>query len=284
MIGRRGFRRVSRAAVFHAFMALCAVVMVYPLLWLLGSSLSSGQAIISGSALTLIPHPVTFSNYVAGWRGPFGITFGRYVLNSFLVGFLSVAGAMVSCSLAGYAFGRLKFRLKRLWFALMLGSLLLPYEVLVIPQYLEFNQAKLTNSYWPLILPSVFAQNAFMVFLVVQFVRGIPKDLDEAAQLDGAGYFSIYWRIILPLSVPALATAGVLTFLASWTNFIGPLIYLNNSRLYTLPLALAQFAGQGAEVAWGPLLAMSAVSLAVPFFVFTFLQRYILRGVATELR
>ena len=276
--------RVTRTALFHAAMALGAAVMVYPLLWLLGNSLGSSQSIVSGSGLTVLPQHPGFANYAAGWNGPFGFTFARYILNSLLVAVASVAGAMVSCSMTSYAFARLKFRFKRLWFALMLSSLLLPYEVLVIPQYLEFNQAGLTNTYWPLILPSVFAQNAFMVFLVVQFVRGIPRELDEAAQLDGAGHFAIYRRIILPLSVPALATAGVLTFLSSWMNFIGPLIYLNSSRLYTLPLGLAQFAGQGADVAWGPLLAMSAVSLAVPFLVFTFLQRYIIAGIATELR
>lgn len=277
-------RRRSKVGV-HALLAVGALVTVYPLIWLVSASLKQSVNILGDSPWSLLPSPATTENYRTGWEGVGqGVSFAQYTLNSLVLAVLTVVGSVISCSLAAYAFGRLSFRLKKFWFALMLGSIMLPFEVVIIPQYILFNKIGWVNTYLPLLVPQFFAQNAFLVFLITQFVRGIPKEIDEAATIDGAGPIRIYWNIVLPLSVPALATAAMLAFLASWSNLIAPLIYLNNPQKYTLPLGLSSFLDESGAGSFGPLLAMSAVSLVIPFIVFLTCQRYMLRGIAINLR
>jgi multiple sugar transport system permease protein len=259
--------------------------MMYPLLWLVSSSLKPGRDVLGSSAFALIPTQPTLRNYSDGWAGVGqGFGFGQYFLNSLVLAVLTVAGSVVSCSLAAYAFGRLNFRFKRMWFGLMLGSIMLPFEVVIIPQYVLFHGLGWIDTYLPLLVPQLLAQNAFLVFLITQFLRGLPRDVDDAAALDGAGPFRTYLYVILPLSRPALVTAGLLTFLSSWGNFIAPLIYINDPAKYTLPLGLASFVGESGATDIGPLLAMSALSLLVPLLIFVLFQRSLLRGISTQLR
>lgn len=276
--------RLPRVAT-HVVLALGALITIYPLIWLVSASLKQSSSILSDSPWDLVPSPATTENYSSGWSGVGqGLSFQQYTINSLILAALTVAGSVVSCSLAAYAFGRLNFAMKKLWFALMLGSIMLPFEVVIIPQYIMFNRMGWVNTYLPIIVPQFFAQNAFLVFLITQFVRGIPREIDEAASIDGAGPFRIYRHIILPLSVPALATAATLAFLASWSNLIGPLIYLNDPHKYTLPLGLSSFVSEAGSGNYGALMAMSAVALVIPFIVFLTCQRYILSGVAINLR
>jgi multiple sugar transport system permease protein len=191
-----------------------AFVMLYPLLWMVSASLTPGGLI--GSAGLMPPRGITFDNYQEGWNGIGGVGFGRFVLNSLTVSGAAVVGNVLSCSLAAYAFARINFKFKRLWFALALGSILLPAQVLIIPQYILFRSFGWVNTYFPLIVPRFLAHDAFFVFLIVQFIRGIPRELDQAARIDGCGHFGIYARIIVPLTVPALATTAAFTFIATW--------------------------------------------------------------------
>jgi len=191
-----------------------------------------------------------------------------------------VIGNLIACSLAAYAFARLNFRFRNFWFALMLGTLMLPYHVTLIPQYVLFLNLGWVDSFLPLVVPKFLAVDAFFIFLMVQFFRGIPRELDEAAMMDGCGPFRIYLLVLLPLSKPVLATAAIFSFIWTWDDFFGPLIYLNDVNNYTVPLALRSFVDSTGRSEWGPLFAMSILSLVPVFLVFLFFQRLIIRGIA----
>ena len=271
--------RSLRGELFrHVLLACAAVVMLYPLLWMIASSFKPDDLICSDP--TALPTALDFSNYVEGWTA-LRVSFTTFYLNSFLIAALAVVGNLMACSLTAYAFARLDFRFKRFWFALMLGTLMLPYHVTLVPQYVLFLRFGWVNSFLPLIVPKFLAVDAFFIFLMVQFFRGIPREIDEAAIMDGCGPWRIYWKIMLPLSTPVLATAAIFSFIWTYDDFLGPLIYLNDMRTYTVPLALRAFVdSSGGESLYGALFAMSALSLVPVFIVFLAFQRLIIRGVA----
>ncbi len=271
---RREFRR---ALVKHALLILASFGMLYPLFWMVAASFKPESEIFSD--LGLWPDQVALGNYVGGW---FALreSFTSFFTNSFLIAALSVVGNLMACSLTAYAFARLEFRLKWVWFALMLGTLMLPYHVTLVPQYVLFHSIGWIDTILPLVVPKFLAVDAFFIFLMVQFFRGLPRELDEAARMDGCGPWRIYWRIILPLSTPVLATAAIFSFIWTWDDFLGPLIYLNNIANYTVPLALRAFVDSQGLSAWGQLFAMSTLSLVPVFVFFLFFQRLIIRGVA----
>ena len=256
-----------------------AVLMLYPILWLLKSAITPESQIMA--SFSIIPTSFTFDNFVAGWSAGIGTGVPGYVVNSLIVVAGCVIGNIVSCSLAAYAFARLRFRGKNIAFALMLGGIMLPYHVVAIPQYIEFAAAGLVNTFWPLILPKMLATDSFFVFLMVQFLRGVPRELDEAASIDGAGTFRTFFRIILPLMRPAIITTTIFTFIWNWNDFFSPLIYLNDPAKYTLPLGLNSLVSSESGAGMGPLLATSVVSLIPIALFFVFTQRYIVQGIAT---
>jgi multiple sugar transport system permease protein len=192
-----------------------------------------------------------------------------------------IIGNLVSCSMAAYAFARLDFTGKRLWFAIMLGTIMLPIHVIIVPQYIMFSQLDWVNTFLPLVVPKFLATDAFFVFLMVQFIRGLPRELDEAARIDGCGHARIFLRIILPLMMPALATTVIFTFIWTWNDFFGQLIYLTDPEMYTVPVALRSFVDATVQTSWGSMFAMSVVSLAPVFLAFLVGQRYLIRGIAT---
>jgi multiple sugar transport system permease protein len=271
-------RRELRRALFkHACLILASFGMLYPLLWMVASSFKPESEIFSD--LAVWPRQIDLNNYSEGWYA-LRESFTGFFLNSFVIAALSVIGNLMACSLAAYAFARLEFRLKWLWFALMLGTLMLPYHVTLVPQYVLFLNLGWVDTILPLVVPKFLAVDAFFIFLMVQFFRGLPRELDEAARMDGCGPWRIYWRIILPLSTPVLATAAIFSFIWTWDDFLGPLIYLNNIANYTVPLALRAFVDSTGLSAWGQLFAMSTLSLVPVFVFFLFFQRLIIRGVA----
>ncbi|HEY3562363.1 MAG TPA: carbohydrate ABC transporter permease, partial [Kribbella sp.] len=207
--------------------------------------------------------------------------FTRYLLNSALVVFGSILGNLVSCSMAAYAFARLEFTAKKFWFAIMLLSIMLPIHVVIVPQYILFSHLGWINTVLPLIVPKLLATDAFFVFLMVQFIRGIPRELDEAARIDGCGKASIFLRIILPLMVPALATTTIFTFIWTWNDFFSQLIYLTDPHMYTVPVALRSFIDSTSSSSWGSMFAMSVVSLVPVFLAFLLGQRFLIKGIAT---
>ncbi|WP_426504884.1 carbohydrate ABC transporter permease [Dactylosporangium sp. McL0621] len=262
----------------HAGLVLLAVVMLYPVIWMVVSSLRPGNEIFRSPGLVL--SDLETHNYGEGWNA-LASPFGHYLFNSAVVVLGCIIGNLVSCSMAAYAFARLEFTGKRLWFTVMLGSIMLPVHVLIVPQYIMFAQVGWINTFLPLIVPKLLATDAFFVFLMVQFIRGLPRELDEAARIDGAGHPRIFLRVILPLMLPALATTTIFTFIWTWNDFFSQLIYLTDPQMYTVPVALRSFVDSTVSTSWGAMFAMSVVSLLPIFLAFLIGQRYLIKGIAT---
>jgi multiple sugar transport system permease protein len=263
----------------HGALILLGLVMLYPLLWMLSSSLKPSELIFDEPRLW--PTVFTFDNYVRGWTS-FAVSFSVFFRNSFIVAGGAVVGSVVSSSLAAFAFARIQFRFKRFWFALMMGTIMLPGHVLIVPEYILFLKLGWVNTFLPLIVPKFLATNAFFIFLIIQFIRGIPRDLDDAAKIDGASVFRIYRDIVLPLSLPALATTAIFSFLWTWDDFFSQLLYLSDINTYTVPLGLRLFIDSTTSSSWGPLFAMSILSLIPLFAIFILFQRLIIQGISTS--
>ncbi len=263
----------------HAVIIALGFIMLYPVLWLITSSLKPGNAIFSDPSL--IPSTVSFEHYIKGWQGVGRINFSVFFINSLLVCGAVVLANVISCSMAAYAFGRLKFVLKGLWFGIMMLSIMLPTHVTTIPRYVMFNSFGWVDTYLPLIIPKLVATDAFFVFLLVQFVRGLPKDLDESATLDGCSKIGIYFRVVIPLSIPALVTTALFSFLWTWDDFFNQLLYVNTPAKYTVPLGLRMFMDASGQSSWGSMFAMSVLSIMPCFLLFFALQKYFVQGIAT---
>ncbi len=274
----RRVRRAVRAPLKHCLLALCALTMLYPVLWMVVSSLRPNSQIFRSAGLAMT-HP-RFENYSNGWNA-FSQPFSHYMINSTIVVTGAILGNLLACSLAAYAFARLEFKAKRVWFAIMLVTIMLPVHVIIVPQYVLYSELGWVNTFLPLIVPKFLATDAFFIFLMVQFIRGIPREIDEAARIDGAGHARIFFHVILPLMVPALATTAIFTFIWTWNDFYTQLIYLTDPDMYTTPLALRTFVDQQSATDWGSVFAMSVVSLVPVFLVFLAGQRFLLRGIAT---
>jgi multiple sugar transport system permease protein len=269
----------AKAGVFHMGTILLGFVMIYPLLWMLSSSFK-GPSEIWTNISSLIPQEFTFQNYVEGWRGFGGITFATFFKNSLIITSISTVASVFSSAAVAYGFARIKFVGQGFWFSLMLATLMLPIQVQIIPQYIVYSRLGWVNTYIPLILPHFFGA-PFFIFMMVQFIRGIPIELDEAAELDGCSKIDIFFRIILPLIKPALITASIFAFYWSWDDFLGPLIYLNDPRLYTVSLALRSFSDPSSVTNWGGVFAMGILALIPVFILFVVFQKYLVEGINT---
>jgi len=266
------------SVIKHILLIATGFLMIYPLLWMLVSSFRPTDEIFRDTSL--IPKGITLANYTYGWSA-LNQPFGHYLINSGIVVLGCIIGNVLSCSLAAYAFARLKFTGRTILFAIMLLTIMIPYHVVLVPQYILFQQFGWVNTFLPLIVPKLLGTDAFFVFLMVQFIRGLPKELDEAARIDGCGHFNTFFRIILPLMVPAVATTAIFTFIWMWNDFLSSLIYLIDPSMYTVPLALRAFLDSTGSSNWGAMFAMSIVSLIPVFLAFLFGQRFLIRGIAT---
>ncbi len=253
--------------------------MIYPILWMIASSFK-GPSEIWTNVTSLIPTDLAWENYVDGRRGFGGITFATYFRNSFIYSVMATLFIVVSSAVVAFGFARIRFAGRSVWFTLMILTLMLPGQVLLIPQYILFNELGWVNTFLPLIIPRL-AGGPFFIFLLMQFIRGIPRELDHAAEIDGASRFGIFWRIHLPLMQPALITCAIFSFYWTWEDFLTPLIYLNNPRLYTVSLALRSMADPSGATNWGAIFAMATLSLIPVFAIFIFFQRYLVEGIAT---
>ncbi|MGO3147806.1 MAG: carbohydrate ABC transporter permease [Leucobacter sp.] len=273
-------KKFWRNAGWYLLCLAVLAVLLYPVIWLLSASVKSGPEIASN--LSLIPELFSPENFTVALDGAAGISFGTLLGNSVMVSVGAVIGNVFSCTLAAYAFARLRFRGQNILFALMIATIMLPVHVVLIPQYSIFQQLGLVGTLWPLILPKVLATEGFFVFLIVQFVRGLPRELDEAATIDGCGPYRTFWSIILPLLKPALVTTTIFSFIWSWNDFFSQLIYLLNPETFTLQLGLRMFMDQTSASSFGPMFAMSVLTLVPVFLFFLFFQRYLVEGVATS--
>lgn len=280
---KRRIQRGVRSAVFHLAVPLFGFVMIYPLVWLAATSFKPSTEIWT-TISQLLPSEPTIEHYVNGWRGFGGVTFTTFYRNSLIYAGFGTVAAVASSAVVSFGFARIRFPGRNFWFACMLATLMLPVQIQIIPQYILFTQLDWINTFWPLLLPRALGQagQAFFIFMIVQFIRGIPVELDEAASIDGMGRFGIFTRIIMPLVKPALVTSGIFSFYWTWADFLTPLIYLNNPRLYTISVALRAFADPSGTTDWGAIFAMSFLSLVPVLIVFVVFQKHIVEGISTS--
>lgn len=271
--GRKPGASQTQTILLHIALIIGAFVMVFPFLWMVLTSLKDfSQAFLIPPKW--IPDPWVWSNYPASLQA---LPFTRAYFNSLYISVIVVAATLLTASMAAYAFAKIRFPLREPLFMLFLATMMVPYQVTIIPLYLIMTNIGWVDSHLALIVPGALF-NAFAVFLLRQFIRGIPKELEEAAIVDGAGRFLIYWRIILPLLVPAMAALGIFVFLGSWNSFFHPLIFLSTPDRFTVPLMLNQFRGQY-TVDWTLLMAGSAIAVIPVLIIYVIGQRQIIEGI-----
>lgn len=265
--------RVQHTSVY-LFIGLVSVAFILPFVWLLRSSLM-GMSQIFKMPPEWIPRPLVLDNYSTALTV---LPFGRYALNTMLIVVTGVTGIVITSSLSAYSFARLRWRGQRVVFALIMSSLMLPYAVTLIPTFLGWRYVVGADSFLPLIVPAWFGGGAFNIFLVRQFMLGIPRELEEAAIIDGARHGQIFLRVIVPLAKPAMIVVGLFAFFTIWNDYLGPLIYLNDGDKFTLALGLTQFIGFY-SAQWHLLMAASAVVVLPPVMLFFFGQRMLVEGI-----
>lgn len=274
---RRGTPQILKSLAKHAVLIVLSLVMIYPLIWLAISSLKPNEKIFSD--LSIFTLDLSLEHYIHGWDAQV-LPFHHFMINSGILVLGAIIGNLISCSLAAYAFARLDFRGRNLMFAIMLGTILLPFHVVLVPQFILFRSLGWLNTFLPLIVPKFLAVEAFFIFLMVQFIRSLPNELFEAARIDGAGHFRTFLQVTLPLMVPALATTTIFTFIWTWGDFFGPLIYLRSRDNFPVSLALMGFIDSQSTSNYGAMFAMSVVSLIPLFIVFLLGQKFLVKGFA----
>ena len=269
-------RKISNL-LYHIGMILVGFVMLYPFLWLVGASFKPNNEIFT-TVRNIIPTTWTIEHYIQGWKGFVGYTFTTFIKNSLVIAGLATLGSVLSAALVAFGLARLKFKGSKVWFVAMIVTMMLPGQVLMIPRFVLFNIMGWTGSNLPLIVPAFFGR-AFDIFMVMQFIRGIPRELDESARIDGCSWYGIFARIILPLIKPSLITVAVLNFMGNWQDFMGPLLYLNGPGQYTVAYSLKMFNDSSGVSDYGATFAMSVVSLIPILIMFFCFQKQMIGGV-----
>ena len=279
MVGQKSTK--TQSIFFHIFSCLLGFIMVYPLLWLLMSSFKSNDTMFH-NAWSLIPEKWdAIANYLSGFEGIAGVPFWRFFANSAIVTVVSVVGSIFCSLLAAYALSRLRFKGANFWFGCVVMTMMIPSQVMVVPQYIILKHLGLSDTLLSMMLPWVFG-HGFFIFLIAQYMRGIPRDLDEAAMLDGCSKAGILFKIMFPIVKPAIVTACIFAFYWIWQDFFQPLIFVSSPENYTIPLALNLYLDPNSYNNYGGLFAMSVVSLLPVIVVFIAFQKYIVEGIATD--
>ena len=277
---RRVTRKKVNSIIWVVVLSALALLVLYPLIWLLFATFKPSSEF--GSNPALFPDSPTLQNYVKVAKGIGGTPLWRFFANSLLIAVLAVIGTVVSSAMAAYAFARIRFKGVGIMFAAMIGTMLLPFHVLIIPQYIMFQKIGMVDTYVPLLVGKFLAVEAFFVFLMVQFIRNLPKELDEAARIDGAGHTRIFMSIILPLIRPALITSAIFSFIWTWNDFLGPLLYVTTPEKYPLPIALRLYNDATSSSDFGATVAVSMLALIPILLFFVVFQRFLVAGVATQ--
>lgn len=274
-------KRLAGAALYHIIIFAIGIIMVYPLIWMVMSSFKETNTIFT-TASSLIPEHFVTDNYANGWKGFAKISFSTFFKNSIFISVIATIGTIASSAVVAYGFARFKFRGKGILFSAMLLSMMLPAQVLMIPQYLWYQKLGWVGSYKPLIIPYFFAIQGFFVYQISNFIDGIPRELDEAAKIDGCSYYSIFFRIVLPLITPALITSTIFSFMWRWDDFLSALLYINESAKYPVSLALKLFCDPGSSSDYGAMFAMATLSIMPAMIMFFCLQKYLVEGISTS--
>ncbi|MBO0805297.1 MAG: carbohydrate ABC transporter permease [Nocardiopsaceae bacterium] len=266
--------RMAGRGAAYLVLALGAVVFLLPFAWMVSTSLKSNAGALQYPP-RFLPDGYHWGSFAAAWQA---LPFGTFLMNSVVITVLSVAGSVAFSTVSAYAFARLRARWRTAMFALLLGTMMIPGEIIIVPDFILFNHLRLVNTIWPIVWPYWFG-NAFFVFLLRQFMLTIPRELDEAAHIDGAGHLRILFRVIVPQMKPAIATVTVFAFVGSWNNFIYPLIYLRDQSKYTMSLGLQLFASAQYITRYNQMMAIGLLMLAPVVVVFLIAQRSFVRGI-----
>lgn len=272
---RRRVRRVLGRGIIYLLLIGLGLVFVSPLYWLLSSGLKADDQLMVAPPVW-IPMPPQWHNFVDAWNAA---PFSLYLENTLIISIPSTIGAVVTSATTGYGFARLRFPGRDFLFAIMLATLMLPDVILLIPTFILFHALGWINTFKPLIVPSFFGGSAFYIFLMRQAFRGIPRELSEAAKVDGASEVRIFAQVIVPLVKPALSSVAIFAFVARWNDFAGPLIYLNNDNKWTLTLGLQNFISEH-STDWSHLMDISFLMMLPIIVIFLFAQRYFIQGIA----
>ncbi len=257
----------------YLFLLVFAFVFIVPFIWLLSGSLKTSSELFADPPVW-IPETFQWSNYKEAFTS---FPFLLYLKNTLIIVFFTCMGAVLSNSLIAYGFSRIEWKGRNAVFIIVLATLMLPFQVIMVPLFLLFKEINWVGTYLPLIVPHFFG-NPFFIFLLRQFFIGIPKELSESARMDGAKELQIYWKVILPLSKPVLATVVIFQFIEAWRDFLGPLIFLNDNKLYTLSLGVQQIMSQN-DPRWTLLMAVGVAMTLPIIIIFFFLQRYFIQGI-----
>ena len=276
MVGTKRYLRI----IFFVIIVLGCGLMLYPLVWMVTSSFKPELLIFQDRSLLI--REFTLENYIRGFEGVSRVSFSKIMLNTFTVVVPVVIGTIISSAMAGYAFVRMEFLGRKMYFIIMISMLMIPMHALLIPRFIMFNYLDWINTYLPLIVPAFFGVGSFFIFLFVQFIRGIPKEIEQSATVDGCNPIQVFLLITMPLSVPAILTAAIFSFIWTYDDFFSQLIYLNTPNMMTIALALRAYNDAFERSAFGVLFAMSGVSLIPLFVFFIFCQRYLVQGIATS--
>lgn len=279
-IKRQKIKKGIRNTITYIFLGFLGFVLIYPLLWMVASSFKDNSQIFS--SLSFIPPSLNIQHYIDGWQGVGEYTFTTFFKNTFCIVIPSTAFMVVSCFLVAYGFARFEFPMKKFLFAAMLATLMLPSSVLIIPRYMLYREFGWLDTYLPFIVPAMFAGNSFFIFQLVQFFRGIPRELDEAAEIDGCGSFRTLIEILLPICKPALVSVILFNVIWTWNDFMGPLIYISSVKKYPLSLALRMTLDLGSAAAWNEVFAMSVLSILPPVILFFCGQKYFIDGISSS--
>ena len=274
-------RRREKIGAAVRYLVLCAVglVMLYPLIWLIGASFKTNQEMFSSAWFW--PSNPTVQGYIDGWQTSTPYTFGRFLWNSICIVIPKVIGTAVSSTLVAYGFARFDFPGKKVLFAILIATLLLPDVVTRIPQYLLFRELGWLDTYLPLFVPQFLAWEAFFVFMLIQFMRSIPRDVEEAARVDGANTFQVLVYVVVPMLAPALISVCLFQFMWTMNDFLGPLIYISSIENYPVSLALRLAIDTTEAFNWNEILAMTVLALAPSLIVFFLAQKYFIKGIST---
>lgn len=264
----------------YAFLILVGLFMIYPLIFMFFGTFKENYELFG--SIRLVPESFSPEPYTEGWKGSGQYTYTTFYANTFLLVVPTVVFTLLSSTLVAYGFSRFRFKSRNFFFMLMLSTLMLPQTVLIIPRYILFNNLGWLNSYLPFIIPAMFAGNPFFVFMMVQFFRGIPRDLDEAARIDGCNSIQLLYRILLPLLKPVLFSVGIFQFIWTWNDFFNSLVYINDVKKYPISLALKMSIDVSAGVEWNRILAMSFIAVLPSVIIFFLAQKYFVEGIATS--
>ena len=273
-------RKTINTVIYHALVIALGIIMIYPLLWMISSSFKESGKIFS-TAGKLIPDEPTLMNYSNGWAGFSHTTFSTFYMNTITIVIIGTVGSVLSSTIVAFGLARLRFKLRNILFIITLLTMMIPGQILMIPQYLWYNKLGWIDTKLPLTVEFFFATQGFFVYLLMNFMGGIPRELDEAAKIDGCSYYGIFIKIMVPLCVPAIATVAIFSFINRWNDYMQPLLYLKRTNKYTISLALKLFCDSTGTSDYGAMFAMATISLIPIFLIFAFMQRYLTEGVST---